>query len=91
MPRMPSNARSPSGPAEREAASRAAFEPYFANCRGYLVREVAAFRPTVLLTFGEPAHELFTTLLDEPHAVPPEMKHAFTGAFYRGFHQRVRL
>lgn len=58
-------------------------EPYFEHCRGYLAQEVAAFRPTALLTFGEPAHQLFTTLLDEPRGVPREMKHAFTGGFYR--------
>ena len=56
-------------------------QPCFNNCKGYLITEIANFRPAIALTFGEPAHKLFTSILDNRDSVRDSMKEAFTGKF----------
>lgn len=57
--------------------------PYFENCREYLVQEVSRFRPTLVLSLGEPAHKLFITMLDNGDEIGDSMQTAFTGNFVR--------
>jgi len=58
-------------------------EPYFDNCKDHLLEEISKFRPTLVLTLGEPAHKLFITTLDNRHDFAEDMKDAFTGRFVR--------
>jgi len=58
-------------------------QPYFHNCRGYLLDEISRFQPTLVLTLGEPTHRLFRTMLDGHVEIADEMKEAFTGKFVR--------
>jgi len=58
-------------------------QPYFENCRDYLFDEISEFRPTLVLTLGEPAHKLFVTTLDHCESIADRMKDAFTGTFVR--------
>jgi len=58
-------------------------EPYFDNCKDHLLEEISKFRPTLVLTLGEPAHKLFITILDNRHDYAEDMKDAFTGRFVR--------
>lgn len=51
--------------------------PYFENCKSYLVREVLNFKPDLVLTFGEPAHQNFITLFDNMHQIGNTMQSAF--------------
>ena len=56
--------------------------PYFNNCRDYLIEEITKFKPTLILTFGEPAHNLFIEVLDKYDSKEKKaMKNAFTGQF----------
>lgn len=57
--------------------------PYFDNCRDHLVEEVSRFQPTIVLTLGEPAHQLFITMLDNRNDFRRDMKNAFTGKFVK--------
>lgn len=63
--------------------------PYFENCREYLVEELLTFQPRVVLTLGEPTHQLFVSLLDNRDVIPDNMQKAFTGQFtkarFKGF------
>ena len=52
-------------------------KPYFENCRSHLVKEVTSFRPNLVLTFGEPAHRYFITLLDNKEQIGNTMQSAF--------------
>ena len=58
-------------------------QPCFNNCKGYLIDETASFKPTIVLTFGEPAHKLFTSVLNNGDSFKKSMKEAFTGEFIR--------
>lgn len=58
-------------------------QPCFDNCKDYLVEEIGDFKPTVVLTFGEPAHKLFTSILNNGDSFKESMKEAFTGEFIR--------
>ncbi len=70
-------------PADFHPGGLAFIRPYFEQCQAYLRQELASFQPELVLTLGEPAHNLFCTLLDNGHTIPPSMKAAFTGQFYR--------
>ncbi len=52
-------------------------KPYFENCSCYLMREVLNFRPNLVLTFGEPSHRYFTTLIDNKEQIGISMQSAF--------------
>jgi len=58
-------------------------QPYFELCKDHLLHEVSAFRPTLVVTLGEPAHALFVSLLEKPHNVQARMKQAFSGRFFK--------
>lgn len=56
-------------------------QPCFDNCRGYLINEITQFKPTLVLTFGEPAHKLFVTIISNGAVFKDSMQEAFTGEF----------
>lgn len=55
--------------------------PYARNCKRYLVQEISRYRPSLVLTLGEPSHVIFREILDNPDAVGATMQDAFTGKF----------
>lgn len=58
-------------------------EPYFENCKLYLIEEVKNFKPTIVFTFGEPSHKFFSSIFEQgSEKVHYDMKKAFTGQFY---------
>jgi len=56
---------------------------YFANCKDHLAEEISMFQPTLVVTLGEPAHQLFITTLDNREDIEEDMKGAFTGRFVK--------
>jgi len=73
-------------PVKREPSSSlkrvlSLLRPYFENCRDYLITEINQFKPTLVLTFGEPAHKLFIGILSNGDAFEDRTKEAFTGEF----------
>jgi len=58
-------------------------QPCFDYCKDYLVKEIGNFKPTIVLTFGEPAHKLFISILDNNDLFKDSMKEAFTGEFIK--------
>jgi len=64
-------------------------QPSFDYCKDYLVEEISSFKPTIVLTFGEPAHKLFVSILDSNHSFKDSMKEAFTGEFIRASIENV--
>jgi len=56
-------------------------KPYFEQCKDYLVKEIIKFKPLLVLTFGEPAHKLFITMLDNQGDFGASMHEAFIGKF----------
>jgi uracil-DNA glycosylase len=54
---------------------------YFEQCKDYLVKEIIKFKPALVLTFGEPAHKLFITMLDNRSSFGEGMQEAFIGKF----------
>lgn len=65
---------------------KAVIKNCFQNCKYYLIEEVKKFQPGLVLTFGEPAHEMFTSLFDNKNGFSGSMHNDFTGGF-----SRVRL
>jgi len=57
--------------------------PYFNCCEQHLLKEIENYRPTVVLTLGEPAHKLFLTKIQSDEIIATAMNKAFTGKFYR--------
>ena len=59
---------------------------YFGNCRQYLLAEIDAYRPELVITFGEPAHCLFVSCMSIAdcgnRSINTEMKKAFNGSLY---------
>ena len=53
--------------------------PFFLNCRRWFLQEVQEIRPKILLSFGEPAHQLLTEEFGWP--VPARMKDAFSNIY----------
>lgn len=58
-------------------------QPCFYNCKDYLIKEITNFKPTIVLTFGEPAHKLFISILNNDDSIKDSMKEAFTGEFIK--------
>lgn len=58
-------------------------QPCFGYCKDYLVEEIGNFQPTMVLTFGEPAHKIFVSILDNNDLFKDSMKEAFTGEFIK--------
>jgi uracil-DNA glycosylase len=58
-------------------------QPYFNNCKDFLKEELRRFAPDCVLTFGEPSHRLFSSMLSNVPQISPYMKEAFTGQFIR--------
>lgn len=58
-------------------------QPCFYNCKDYLINEITNFKPTIVLTFGEPAHKLFISILNNSDSFKDSMKEAFTGEFIK--------
>ena len=53
--------------------------PFFRNCRRWFLQEVQEIRPKILLSFGEPVHQLLTE--EFGWAVPIRMKDAFSNIY----------
>jgi len=58
-------------------------QPCFDNCKNYLIKEIINFKPTIVLTFGEPAYKIFVSILDNNDLSKDSMKEAFTGDFIK--------
>ncbi len=54
-------------------------QTYFRYCKTYISREITLFKPDFVLTFGEPAHELFFEILNDPGDLTSSMRKDFTG------------
>jgi uracil-DNA glycosylase len=53
--------------------------PFFSNCRRWFLKEVEEIKPTVILSLGEPVHQL---LIDEFNwKMPVKIKEAFSNAY----------
>lgn len=52
-------------------------KPYFKNCQVYLKKELLGFKPDLVLTFGEPSHRYFSSLLDNSEQIGETMQSAF--------------
>ncbi len=63
-----------SQPGASERGGLKFLEPFFANCRSYLVQEILEFEPQLVVTFGEPAHQLFVRLFESPMGFDGQMK-----------------
>ena len=57
-------------------------KPFFAHCRPHLENEIHRYEPSFVVSFGEPAHMFFRSILDDPLVVPSTMKESFCGDFY---------
>lgn len=66
-------------PAENNALKL--LQTYFRYCQTYITREIALFKPDFVLSFGEPAHELFFQILSDPGDLTSSMRKDFTGTF----------
>lgn len=55
--------------------------PYFEHCKKYLLTEIQQYKPTLVITLGEPAHKLFRSMINEQDKIDEAMKLAFTGHF----------
>lgn len=56
-------------------------QPYFENCKEYLLTEIQQYQPTLVMTLGEPAHKLFRSIISDMDRIDEAMKFAFTGNF----------
>jgi uracil-DNA glycosylase family 4 len=64
-------------PSEMDPGGLAFLRPYAKNCRSYLAQEIALYKPSLVLTLGEPSHVIFREVLDDPDSVAAEMKNTF--------------
>lgn len=53
--------------------------PFFFNCRQWLFQELRDFRPKIIISFGEPVHQLLVEEFGWP--VPIRMKDAFSNVY----------
>ena len=53
--------------------------PFFRNCRQWFFQEVREIQPKILLSFGEPAHQLLSE--EFGWAIPIKMKDAFSNIY----------
>jgi uracil-DNA glycosylase len=56
-------------------------QTYFRHCQTYILREISLFKPDIVLSFGETAHELFFEILSDSGDLTSSMKKDFTGSF----------
>jgi uracil-DNA glycosylase len=56
-------------------------QTYFRHCQTYIFREISLFKPNFVLSFGEPAHELFFEILSDASDLKSSMRDDFTGTF----------
>lgn len=68
-------------PSELKRGGRNLLHKCFENCSEYLKTEVKKFSPSLILSFGEPSHEMFTKIINED--IPLQMKDSFLGEFHR--------
>lgn len=55
---------------------------FFKLCRQYLIKEIVNYQPNLLLTLGEPAHQLFLELIKDKSSIRPKMKDAIKEGFH---------
>jgi len=56
--------------------------PFFENCKKYLLEELSLFSPQYVFTLGEPAHQLFISLIEDRNDLKKiRMQDYFTGSF----------
>jgi uracil-DNA glycosylase len=67
-------------PSELRNGGRELLNYCFSNCSGYLKKEILGFEPNLILSFGEPAHEMVLKIIKEN--LPLKMKEAFSGQFH---------
>ena len=67
-------------PSQFQAGGFAFLKPYFERCKEYLIREIVSYSPDVVMTFGEPTHRLFVSILDD-NKFGKTMSEDFTGHF----------
>lgn len=67
-------------PSELKKGGREFLNSCFLNCSQYLKNEVLAYSPNLILSLGEPSHEMFLKLVNGN--IPTKMKDAFSGQFY---------
>jgi uracil-DNA glycosylase len=70
-------------PSSSERGSEKFLTPFFEKCRVHLEREIVSYKPTVVLTLGEPTHRLFMKFIGKSMNVSDTMQGAFTGNFTR--------
>lgn len=70
-------------PSAQKSGGLRFLQPYFELCNEHLLHEISTFRPSLVMTLGEPAHALFVSLLETPHNIQASMKQAFTGRFFK--------
>lgn len=51
--------------------------PYFENCKKYLIEEIKSFKPSLILTFGEPSHRYCNQIFDIEDKIGDTMQQAF--------------
>jgi hypothetical protein len=56
---------------------------YFQNCKMFLSEEISKYKPTLVITLGEPAHKLFISTLDNRTSIAESMQNAFTGTMVK--------
>jgi uracil-DNA glycosylase len=55
----------------------------FNKCKNHLIKEIVLYKPAYVISFGEPTHKLFTTLLEESTYPEPSMQRDFGAQFKR--------
>ncbi|MDH4227044.1 MAG: uracil-DNA glycosylase family protein [Deltaproteobacteria bacterium] len=64
---------------------------FMKNCEKYLKNELLNYEPDVVITFGEPAHQLFISILENTD-VPKKMGGAlFGGKFFRARYKKLNF
>ena len=76
--RFPDN-QTPKAISENRMTIKDFLYPFFCNCRQWFFQEVREIHPKIILSFGEPVHQL---LIEEFNwAVPTKMKSAFSNTY----------
>lgn len=80
--RFPDN-QTPSAVAKKHDMTIMSFlSPFFRNCREWFLQEVTGIRPKIIVSFGEPVHQLL--IKEFGWAVPTSMKEAFSNTYKVG-------
>jgi len=67
-------------PSELKKGGRELLNTCFSNCGQYLKNEILAYSPNLILSLGEPSHEMFLKLVNAN--IPIKMKDAFSGKLH---------